>query len=115
MSVALSTIVEIRLFSETFVGTSDILSKRPVPRETTQWKFSLGQSSLLSWMAKAVGLLVRRPPSCVTSTDIQLFFSERCFLFKAFNELNLKLYNKKPTLKELVKSMVLQDFEENQN
>ena len=64
VSVALSTIVEIRLFSETFaMDPSAILSKRPVPREITQWKFSLGHRRRLSWMAKAVGLLVRRPPS----------------------------------------------------
>ncbi len=36
----------------------------PVPRDTTHCTGVLGHKHLLSWMARAVGLLIKRPPSC---------------------------------------------------
>ena len=44
-------------------GPTVVGSYRPVPSETTQASDSLGQSSLHSWIAIAVGLLASRPPS----------------------------------------------------
>lgn len=43
-------------------------STRPVPTETTHSSGVLGHRHLDSWMASAVGLLIRRPPSCPRNT-----------------------------------------------
>lgn len=40
------------------------VSKRPVPRETTHSTGVSGHRHLHSWIARAVGLLISRPPSC---------------------------------------------------
>lgn len=50
-------LVEVVLFLPRF-------STRPVPTETTHSSGVLGHKHLDSWTASAVGLLIRRPPSC---------------------------------------------------
>lgn len=49
-------LVEVVLFLPT-------VSYRPVPRDNTHCSGVFGHRHLHSWMANAVGLLMRRPPS----------------------------------------------------
>lgn len=52
------------------------LSTRPVPTETTHSSGVLGHKHLDSWIASAVGLLIRRPPSCPRNKREKVFYGK---------------------------------------
>jgi hypothetical protein len=65
VSVALSSILKNFVFQDELLTSSPFITGfvRPVPNETTHWIGKPGHNCLASWIATAVGLFTKRPPS----------------------------------------------------